>query len=114
MGELARAYHGAAAAYVGGGLTPEVGLHNLIEPLVCGVPLLFGPSHGKAARVAEEVLRAGAGIEVRDGPSLLAALRTVIGDAAARGRLAAAAEGLLALHRGAAERQALRIRELVA
>jgi 3-deoxy-D-manno-octulosonic-acid transferase len=114
MGELARAYNGAAAAYVGGGLTPAVGLHNLIEPLVCGVPLLFGPCHGKAARIAEEVLRHGAGLEVRDGAALLAALRTAIGDAATKERLAAAAARMLARHRGAAERQARRIRELVA
>jgi 3-deoxy-D-manno-octulosonic-acid transferase len=113
MGELARAYNLAEVAYVGGGLTPEVGLHNILEPVVCGVPVVFGSHHGKAARIAAEFLRHGAGVEVRDGTGLLDALRTALTDVAARERLRRAGSDLLRRHQGAAERQALRIRELV-
>jgi len=112
MGELARTYNLARVAYVGGGLTPDVGLHNLIEPVVCGAPLVFGHHHGKARRVAAEFLRLGAGLEVSDAPTLLAALRAALTDPAARERLAAAASRLLALNQGAAARQAERIRAL--
>ncbi len=109
MGELATAYNLADVAYVGGGLTPAVGLHNLLEPLACGVPVLFGPHHGKAARIASEFLRLGAGIEI-DGPSALAgALESLLANEELRGRLAAAGENLLALHRGAADRCAREI-----
>lgn len=114
MGELARAYNLASAAYVGGGLTPEVGLHNILEPVVCGVPVLFGRHHGKAARVAAEFLRQGAGVEVRDGATLLAALRRALTDAEERARLRRAGDELLRRHQGAAERQARRIAELLA
>jgi len=114
MGELARTYHLAQVAYVGGGLTPEVGLHNLLEPLEAGVPVLFGPWHGKARRIAAEVLRAGAGTEVEDAPALLAAVRRVLTDATERARLVRAGRELLQRHQGAAARLAERIRELVA
>lgn len=114
MGELARAYNLAAAAYVGGGLTPEVGLHNILEPVVCGAPVLFGPHHGKARRVAEEFLRCGAGIALASGGDLLPALRKLLGDAEARARMRQAGEGLLRRHRGGSGRIVERVRELVA
>jgi 3-deoxy-D-manno-octulosonic-acid transferase len=114
MGELASSYNLADVAYVGGGLTPEVGLHNLLEPLVCSAPVLFGPHHGKAERIAAELLRLGAGIEVGGKEALLDAARRVLGDEPTRERLAAAGRELLQLNRGAAERQANRILELAA
>jgi 3-deoxy-D-manno-octulosonic-acid transferase len=109
MGELAITYNLASVAYIGGGFTPDVGLHNLIEPLVCGVPVLFGPHRGKAARVAHEVLRLGAGVELAGGPALLEALRRVLTDEEAARRVAAAGEEVLKLNQGAAGRQADRI-----
>ncbi|HEX5135976.1 MAG TPA: glycosyltransferase N-terminal domain-containing protein [Planctomycetota bacterium] len=114
MGELQRAYEVADVAYVGGGFTPEVGLHNVIEPLVCEVPVLMGPHRGKARRLAEEVLSAGAGLEVADGPALAAALRALLADEARRKALASAGRALLSLHRGAADRQARSLAELLA
>jgi 3-deoxy-D-manno-octulosonic-acid transferase len=114
MGELQRAYEVADVAYVGGGFTPEVGLHNVIEPLVCEAPVLMGPHRGKARRLAEEVLRAGAGAEVADGAALVAELRALLRDDARRQALAAAGRDLLAAHRGAADRQARSLAELLA
>ena len=115
MGELASTYNLADVAYVGGGLTPEVGLHNLLEPLVCGVPVLFGPHHGKAHRIAAEFLRLGAGVEIADGPrGLLDAMRRVLTDREECRRLAAAGKRLLDAHKGAADRQGAAIAELLA
>ncbi|HEV8355381.1 MAG TPA: glycosyltransferase N-terminal domain-containing protein [Gemmatimonadales bacterium] len=42
MGVLATLYAGAAIAYVGGGYG-SAGLHSVVEPAACGVPVLFGP-----------------------------------------------------------------------
>ena len=114
MGELATSYNLADVAYVGGGLTPEVGLHNLLEPLFCGAPVLFGRHHGKAHRIAAEFLRLDAGVEIEDGPALGEALGRLLTDPAERGRLAAAGRKLLDAHRGAAQRQAKAIGELLA
>ncbi|MHC4957984.1 MAG: 3-deoxy-D-manno-octulosonic acid transferase [Planctomycetota bacterium] len=113
MGELAGTYNLADAAYVGGGLTPDVGLHNLLEPLVCGAPVLYGPHFGKARRIATEITRAGAGVPLPDGAALTAALRRVLTDDAEHARLVEAGRALLAAHRGAAERQADAISELL-
>lgn len=43
MGMLSRAYHYADLAYIGGGFSD--GIHNLLEPAVYGIPVVFG---GKA------------------------------------------------------------------
>jgi len=114
MGELARSYNLASVAYVGGGLTPEVGLHNLIEPLVCGAPVLFGPHHGKAWRIAAEIQRLDAGLEIEDGAALLPALRLVLTDPVEHRRLVDAGTRLLELHQGATARVADRIERWLA
>ena len=111
---VARTYNVADVAYVGGGFTEKVGLHSLLEPLVCEVPVLFGPHHGKAARIAGELRSGGAGIEVADGAALADAVKTVLTDTRARARLATAGRELLGRHQGAAARQAARIAELLA
>src|SRR5690606_28166496 len=45
MGELATAYQFSQAAFVGGTLGQGAG-HNVVEPLVFGVPVLYGPNRG--------------------------------------------------------------------
>jgi 3-deoxy-D-manno-octulosonic-acid transferase len=42
VGILATLYRGARLAYVGGGFG-GAGLHSVLEPAACGVPVLFGP-----------------------------------------------------------------------
>jgi 3-deoxy-D-manno-octulosonic-acid transferase len=42
VGVLAGLYQGAAIAYVGGGFG-TAGLHSVVEPAACGVPVVFGP-----------------------------------------------------------------------
>ena len=99
---------------MGGGLTPAVGLHNLLEPLACRVPVVFGSHHGKAGRVASEMLRLGAGIQIDTGDRLRPILAGLLASSEHRRRLTDAAEVLLDLHRGAADRHADRIRGFVA
>jgi len=65
-GELARAYHEATVAFVGGTLVP-VGGHNLLEPAVWGKPVLFGPYTDHCAETATWLLEAGGGFQVH-GP----------------------------------------------
>ncbi len=45
VGVLAGLYAGAAIAYVGGGYG-SAGLHSVVEPAACAVPVLFGPRWG--------------------------------------------------------------------
>ncbi len=44
VGVLAELYTIGDAAYVGGGFH-DAGLHSVLEPAACGLPITFGPQH---------------------------------------------------------------------
>ena len=43
IGQLANAYSYGNFAYIGGGFSGN--LHNILEPAVFGLPVIFGPKH---------------------------------------------------------------------
>ncbi len=61
VGILAAAYRYANIAYVGGGF--GAGIHNTLEPVTYGIPVLFGPNHQKFNE-ATELIGVGAGFSV--------------------------------------------------
>ena len=58
VGMLSSVYRYADVAYVGGGFGS--GIHNILEPAVFGVPVIFGPMHAKFKEASELVDRKGA------------------------------------------------------
>lgn len=62
VGALSYVYRKAYIAYVGGGFGK--GIHNLLEPAVYGLPVVFGPNNKKFIE-AQELQNLGVGIEVR-------------------------------------------------
>ena len=81
VGELAAIYAVGLAAFVGGSLVAAGG-HNVLEPALRGMPVLFGP-HTENFREAAGLLRAsGGGLVVRDGAELAAALIRLFTDRA--------------------------------
>ena len=46
IGQLADLYQYASAAYVGGSF--KQGVHNVMEPAIYGIPVLFGPVHNNS------------------------------------------------------------------
>ncbi len=50
IGHLASAYSYGQLAYVGGGFSGQ--LHNILEPAVFGLPVIFGPKHSKFPEAA--------------------------------------------------------------
>jgi len=58
IGMLSRLYAFADIAYIGGGFGE--GLHNVLEPAVWGVPVLFGPKHRKFIEAVELLQTGGA------------------------------------------------------
>src|SRR5262245_1886570 len=108
IGELARVYRYANAAFIGGSLLPGVGGHNPIEAAAVGVPVCFGPHMSNFREVAATFLRDGAALEVRSAADVIGFATT---DNAAMG---ARARQVVEQNRGAAARTAARIIELLA
>jgi len=77
IGLLAELFYGADLAFVGGTLA-DLGGHNVMEPVLAGVPTLFGPSienvHHAAIRIVEENL----GTMILDADGLAAAANNCI------------------------------------
>ncbi|BCM94035.1 3-deoxy-D-manno-octulosonic acid transferase [Abditibacteriota bacterium] len=109
VGELADFYTAGDVAIVGGTLIPRGG-HNLLEPVVRGVPVIFGPSVDNFRAAAELILKHGLG-EQTDGDSLAATIERWIEQNS--DDFPSRVEAVLAPHRGAAKRMAHTISESV-
>ncbi len=69
MGELAWIYAIADVAFVGGSLVP-IGGHNLLEPAVYGVPVIFGPYVDHFKTAADLLIQCGGGIKIKNEEEL--------------------------------------------
>ena len=112
IGELARIYRYGTVAFIGGSLV-DIGGHNPIEAAAAGVPVAFGPHMHNFREIAATFLRNGAAVEVRDPNEVFAFARRMIADPAARRAFAARALETVGQNRGASERTAQRILELL-
>ncbi|MCY4514189.1 MAG: 3-deoxy-D-manno-octulosonic acid transferase [Candidatus Tectomicrobia bacterium] len=71
LGELVSLYKLCTVAFVGGSLVP-VGGHNILEPVMFGKPLLFGPHMHHFPELAQLLSNAAGAIQVRNEVELLA------------------------------------------
>jgi 3-deoxy-D-manno-octulosonic-acid transferase len=113
FGELAKVYRFATAAFVGGSLA-RTGGHNPIEPAAAGVPVCFGPHMSNFREIARVFLRDGGAAEVRSAAAVLTFAERMFDDAAAQRDMSERARRTVEQNRGAAERTAARIVELLA
>lgn len=113
FGELARIYRYATAAFVGGTLVPAGG-HNPIEPAAHGVPVCFGPSMTNFREIAQVFLQERAAEEVRDAAAVMAFAARMFADDRERASWSERARRCVLQNRGASERTARRIVELLA
>ncbi|MFA7227692.1 MAG: glycosyltransferase N-terminal domain-containing protein [Melioribacteraceae bacterium] len=84
IGVLLTLYTYAHAAYVGGSF--KQGIHNVLEPAVYGIPVLFGPKH-ENSQEAIRLLQIGGGICVRNKKEAYKALRKIFSDEKLRTKL---------------------------
>jgi 3-deoxy-D-manno-octulosonic-acid transferase len=77
IGQLATAYSYGKIAFVGGGFSGK--LHNILEPAIFGLPVLFGPKHSKFPE-ADSFLKNGIGFEVKNNKELEKVLNDLEGD----------------------------------
>ncbi len=64
MGKLPICYQCADVGIVAGSFVPGIGGHNLFEPVVCGIPVLFGPYFEGQKGLAEALFIASCGISL--------------------------------------------------
>ncbi len=112
IGELAKLYALATIAFVGGSLIQRGG-HNVMEPVLHGVPVLFGHHVDNFRPHAELLLREKVGFQVKDENELTEIAQKLLTSEPLRRTITWQAEQLLAQHRGAAERVADAIARLL-
>ena len=108
MGELFAYFLAAEVAFVGGSLV-DSGCHNMIEPIACGLPTLFGPSTYNFAAAAASSVASGAAVQVADATAWQQQTATLLANPAARAHMAAQAHGFIRQHQGASARMAAAI-----
>jgi 3-deoxy-D-manno-octulosonic-acid transferase len=72
IGMLSALYQYGRIAYIGGGF--KTGLHNTLEPIAFGLPVLFGPHYHKFEE-ARYLVEEGGGFVIEDAQTLSDALR---------------------------------------
>ncbi len=102
MGELKMLYAAADIAFVGGSMTP-IGGHNILEPLLMNVPVMFGPHMVNFKEIAENVLADQASVQCRDEAELFNTVHHLYQDALYRKQLKANGGEFLKRNQGATQ-----------
>jgi len=103
-GELKWFYETATVIFVGKSLAGNIGGQNIVEAAASGHPVLFGPHMENFKEISRQFIEAGACVPVADGNELRRAVEELLGDAARRERIVAAARQVIAANIGATER----------
>lgn len=109
VGELAAAYHLADLVFVGGSFNQRGG-HNIIEPAMTGVPVLFGPNMWNVLDSVQLLLGTG-GIQIEDEIRLKQVLIDLLRNDSLRHELGERAKDRIFQARGAAKRNSTVILE---
>ncbi len=107
VGELKSMYALSDIAYVGGSLYfrgANKGGHNLMEPAILGVPVVFGPYNFSFKDTVDDLLAAQAGIEVVTQADLISALQDLVSDPAKRRLMGQRARDVVLDGQGATDR----------
>jgi len=105
MGELAGIYAIADVAFVGGSLVP-IGGHNLLEPAVYGVPVIFGPYVDHFKTAANLLIQCGGGIKIKNEEELYTKTLDLLKDEDKRKRMGKSAQEAIKKQSGASQKTA--------
>jgi 3-deoxy-D-manno-octulosonic-acid transferase len=100
MGELLLFYAAADLAFVGGSLVPTGG-HNVLEPALLGLPVLFGPHMFNFTEAGERLLEVEAAWQVADAGELAVAVNRWLADPEQRRNAGQRGRAVVERHRGA-------------
>lgn len=108
MGLLSGLYRYADLAYVGGGF--GVGIHNLLEAAVYGLPVLFGPNYHRFQE-AVDLLELGGGFNVKNPKKFAELTNRLRTDAEFYKHASSVAKRYVLEHSGATEKVISKIKE---
>jgi len=97
---------------VGGSLV-DWGGHNIIEPASKGKPVVFGPYMSNFADIAQIFVDGDAAVQVKNTSELESVLRDWLENPRRVAELAANAARVIAVNRGASDRTAAVLKELM-
>ncbi len=103
MGELKLLYVAADVAFVGGSLVP-VGGHNVLEPALAGVPVIFGVHMFNFKEIADRILMEEAAIQAHSPEDIVEAVLKIHTDSDFRNKLIARAKAFVLRNQGATQR----------
>lgn len=100
MGELLLFYAAADTAFVGGSLVPAGG-HNVLEPALLGLPLVFGPHMFHFFEASRRLLRAKTAWQVTDAQELAQVVEYLLRDPTIKQALGQRSVAVVTSQRGA-------------
>ena len=103
MGEMYAYFQAADIVFIGGSLV-DTGCQNIIEPLQCGKPVLFGPSIYNFQAACQEALSAGVAQQIHSASELVQTVTQQLTQPEIHTQQASRAAEYLAQHRGASQR----------
>ena len=112
MGELPVFLGGADVAFIGGSLV-KIGGHNMLEAAAQGVPVVFGPHVFNFSAIARLLRDREAGVMVENAGGLAAQVAAWLQDASERSRIGENGRQVVEENRGALQRLARLVDELL-
>lgn len=103
FGELAGIYAVGELAFVGGTFVPKGG-HSIIQPILQGKPVFFGPHTFKTRDIARMVVSRGVGFQVADSDELTKQCIDILASDTRRKEISAECRKLVEENRGASMR----------
>jgi 3-deoxy-D-manno-octulosonic-acid transferase len=100
LGELSTFYSIGTLIFVGGSLV-RVGGHNILEPLFFKKPVLFGPFMDHFREISDEVLRRGAGFQIREVDQMVIHVKTLLKNPSLRSNMGKCGLEIIWENRGA-------------
>ncbi|MFP4547497.1 MAG: 3-deoxy-D-manno-octulosonic acid transferase [Fidelibacterota bacterium] len=101
IGLLAELYHQSDLAFVGGGFKKAV--HNVMEPAIAGIPVIFGPNYHNS-RESQQLVKYQGGFSVANAKEFEQILSELLQDKEKYNTVSAASKKVILSNKGAAVR----------